>query len=1054
MKLNLVFTSLVLLASGLLNLGAANAQVEFDTIILTDDIIPGLATDILIDEIFSIQPAGDNVFFLFRGDESDVDFTNDNALAAVRTNEEVNLEFVARELDPAPGIDNTRFDLASLPSANISGDVVFRTTLSGLQSNNIAVYFWDGQLQLVARRGMMAPDSTSQMFSDFDVGAINRSDSFPFFASLQDIGSSEVTGGGVYVFSDGELQKFADTNSEVDAFPFPVNFTAVTANTEPFSLIATNTKGQIACRAGIDGLAVNFFNNEVIVSDSTGDLQIVARTADPVPLLDGVSFGGDIVGENFRNINITSSGQVAFVSSLGGQGVTSDNDTAVFIENGDSIEMIVREGDTATGTKDNAVFGGSNVFDKMGVTQAGDVYFSSDLVSANQDSFWVKSSNKELQLLLRQGDSAPQTSLSFVNLFGMAVNESGQFAVNGSLDTNDNTVNTGLWGTDAQNNLRLLVRKGTQVDVDSSPDAQDMRTITGISFGVDPDLISVSEVLSDDGILRFVLELDSGLSCGVFQINMNDSVPEVEILALTNQSAVPASVPAQSFATSSFSSFSPVINEQGDAAFLSQSRAAIVVCTEEEGIRAIARENGPVAGLGSEFEWLDDFSFFTLNDNGDLAFIGDINPIGSTISVWSDELFTVVADDDFVIPGTNTTIFNFEERPALNDRGDIIFSPRISGGDAILIRYVDDDGLTLIARDGDQAPNFPADFFFTNFFSAQINDQGLAVFSALISGPENVSATFGHLDGVTGPVISSLDQAPGLPDGVKFNGATRLSINQTGQIVTTNSLRGPGITDLNDNCLVKCCFGSPDLTEVLAREGDLISGYEEGFLFGDFFDISSNRSGSVATCCRIRGSSVNTSNDEAVIFISPEGDAEIAVRENEPAPDLPAFARIDGDFEIALSDSGQLAFMSDVNGFGRGAFLFDRETQQLQKLAVEGDLFDINDSPDVEDLRTIEEVHLRPSTGTENGTPTSINSSGQVVFALDFTDGTEGIFVGNTLPEVLHGDVNRDGVVNLLDVALFVELVSQSLFQPEADVNKDGVVNLLDVQPFVDLLAG
>ena len=56
--------------------------------------------------------------------------------------------------------------------------------------------------------------------------------------------------------------------------------------------------------------------------------------------------------------------------------------------------------------------------------------------------------------------------------------------------------------------------------------------------------------------------------------------------------------------------------------------------------------------------------------------------------------------------------------------------------------------------------------------------------------------------------------------------------------------------------------------------------------------------------------------------------------------------------------------------------------------------------------------------------------------------------------EVLHGDVNLDGVINLLDVQPFVDLISSGGFQAEADVNKDGVVNLLDVGPFIELLGG
>jgi len=54
----------------------------------------------------------------------------------------------------------------------------------------------------------------------------------------------------------------------------------------------------------------------------------------------------------------------------------------------------------------------------------------------------------------------------------------------------------------------------------------------------------------------------------------------------------------------------------------------------------------------------------------------------------------------------------------------------------------------------------------------------------------------------------------------------------------------------------------------------------------------------------------------------------------------------------------------------------------------------------------------------------------------------------------LLGDVNGDGVVNLLDVNPFVSLIGNGEFQDEADINGDGVVNLLDVGLFVKLLSG
>jgi hypothetical protein len=54
---------------------------------------------------------------------------------------------------------------------------------------------------------------------------------------------------------------------------------------------------------------------------------------------------------------------------------------------------------------------------------------------------------------------------------------------------------------------------------------------------------------------------------------------------------------------------------------------------------------------------------------------------------------------------------------------------------------------------------------------------------------------------------------------------------------------------------------------------------------------------------------------------------------------------------------------------------------------------------------------------------------------------------------VVLGDVNFDGVTNLLDVPMFVDLLVAGDYQDEADINLDGEVNLLDVDPFVQLLS-
>ena len=54
--------------------------------------------------------------------------------------------------------------------------------------------------------------------------------------------------------------------------------------------------------------------------------------------------------------------------------------------------------------------------------------------------------------------------------------------------------------------------------------------------------------------------------------------------------------------------------------------------------------------------------------------------------------------------------------------------------------------------------------------------------------------------------------------------------------------------------------------------------------------------------------------------------------------------------------------------------------------------------------------------------------------------------------KTLIGDINCDGMVNLLDVQPFVQLLSTGEFSEKADINQDGVVDLLDVAPFIEIL--
>ena len=106
------------------------------------------------------------------------------------------------------------------------------------------------------------------------------------------------------------------------------------------------------------------------------------------------------------------------------------------------------------------------------------------------------------------------------------------------------------------------------------------------------------------------------------------------------------------------------------------------------------------------------------------------------------------------------------------------------------------------------------------------------------------------------------------------------------------------------------------------------------------------------------------------------------------------------------------------------------------------------------------------TTGLPNFNRTSLmGEDGSALFNTATIDGVAGtdrdfntiLFGADIIHNIpLRGDVNRDEVVNFLDIAEFIVLLSISPngFRAEADLNVDGVTNFLDISPFIQVLAG
>ena len=93
-------------------------------------------------------------------------------------------------------------------------------------------------------------------------------------------------------------------------------------------------------------------------------------------------------------------------------------------------------------------------------------------------------------------------------------------------------------------------------------------------------------------------------------------------------------------------------------------------------------------------------------------------------------------------------------------------------------------------------------------------------------------------------------------------------------------------------------------------------------------------------------------------------------------------------------------------------------------------------------------------TGTGGDITVTFNDLGPATEFHSRSNASYASFAVEAGPVGIIGDVNTDGIVNFLDIAPFIIVLSMTdAFQFEADTNQDGLVNFLDISPFIVLLA-
>ncbi|MEM8782197.1 MAG: choice-of-anchor tandem repeat NxxGxxAF-containing protein [Planctomycetota bacterium] len=431
----------------------------------------------------------------------------------------------------------------------------------------------------------------------------------------------------------------------------------------------------------------------------------------------------------------------------------------------------------------------------------------------------------------------------------------------------------------------------------------------------------------------------------------------------------------------------------------------------------------------------------TMNDSGQVAFKGLMFFDGAGIDETNNEgiwtgtggALNLIARKGSPAPGTAAGVI-FDEIdlfPALNNAGQASFySSLVDTTGATFPRegyWSESTGpLTLIAHRELAAPGVTPGFVYRVFGPTlttrgnnTITDGGTTVFNAFVGGPSAFDDIFDGLwtstNGVTTPLAIEGEPVPGFGPGSAFGNLGAATINAAGETAF--------LADFDDGGGFRrgILVGDTGGFRVAARTSDQAPGLEPGVSFDTFSSPKLNGNGEVAFLSVLGGSGIGLDNARS-LWRERDGALELIARAGDTAPGTGPGVNFSAFSAPAFNDAGQAAFFGQLVGSGVVAdndfgVWFRDPGGPLELLFREGDLFDVDDDPGVEDLRTVQSFSFAPNENGENGGRTGFNDAGQLSFGITFTDGTQGLFVA-TLTAGLTGDYNDSGQVEQGDLNL------------------------------------
>ncbi len=270
------------------------------------------------------------------------------------------------------------------------------------------------------------------------------------------------------------------------------------------------------------------------------------------------------------------------------------------------------------------------------------------------------------------------------------------------------------------------------------------------------------------------------------------------------------------------------------------------------------------------------------------------------------------------------------------------FHPDVSGSNDSGIWSGGSGSLSLVAREGDQAPGAAEGANFGDFgtqFQPILSSAGESAFRSILSS--FVASIWAEGAGGLEEVAIPGQPAPGTPEGVVFSGVGTVVpvLSGTGRTAVRAGLSGPGVDGSNGGGI---WAGPADGLKLVARAGDQAPGLPEGVTFtamtSGSLSIPLSDAGDVAFRALLDTShpDVSGSNDSG-IWSGGSGSLSLAAREGDQAPGAAEGINF-GSFSTAvqpiLNSAGKSAFRSILSSFV--ASIWAEGAGGLEEVAIPG----------------------------------------------------------------------------------------------------------------------